>query len=127
MRERCSRAKCKEFKRYGGRGIKVCDRWLQFANFLADMGHRPSRGHSLDRKLVDGNYEPANCRWATLGEQARNKRNSIILTLNGETLHVLDWATKLQLSLNTIRRRLRHTREPSLVLRPSRQKPRIYA
>lgn len=77
MKRRCSNPKNESFKYYGGRGIKVCDRWLHsFENFLDDMGSRPSPEHSIDRINVDGDYEPSNCRWATLSEQARNKRTS---------------------------------------------------
>ncbi len=78
MRNRCSNPKCDAYKDYGGRGITVCDRWLGpkgFANFLADMGKRP-RGKSIDRRNVNGNYEPGNCRWATNHVQSLNKRNS---------------------------------------------------
>lgn len=125
MRERCNYDKHVEYGRYGGRGITVCQRWDSFANFLADMGRRPPGAYSIDRIDSNGHYAPANCRWATPIEQARNKRTSIILTLNGETHHVLDWAKKLNLSLNTIRKRLRNTRDAAQVLRPSRQAPRI--
>lgn len=76
MKQRCSNPKCHAFKTHGGRGIRVCERWLNsFKNFLDDMGLRPSRFHSLDRYPdQDGNYEPGNCRWATTKEQARNTR-----------------------------------------------------
>lgn len=73
MRTRCTNPKFKDWQYYGGRGIKVCDRWLVFENFLADMGERP-KGRSLDRRDVNGNYEPDNCRWATNSEQRLNQR-----------------------------------------------------
>lgn len=77
MRERCERPDNHRYSSYGGRGIKVCDRWMNsFENFLADMGERPD-GMTLDRIDVNGNYEPGNCKWATDAEQRMNKRNSI--------------------------------------------------
>lgn len=74
MLTRCNNPKSSNFEYYGGRGIKVCERWLQYENFFADMGQKPTPTHTLDRINVDGNYEPANCRWATKKEQAKNKR-----------------------------------------------------
>jgi hypothetical protein len=73
MKTRCLNPNNRGFKYYGGRGITICERWMLFVNFLADMGERPP-GKTLDRIDVDGNYEPGNCRWATPLEQIRNRR-----------------------------------------------------
>jgi hypothetical protein len=77
MKARCKNEKNPEYFNYGGRGIRVCDRWTQvggFQNFIQDMNMRPSPKHSIDRINVDGNYEPSNCRWTTADVQAYNKR-----------------------------------------------------
>ncbi len=77
MHERCLNATRSDWQNYGGRGIRVCDRWsgaFGFPNWLDDMGEKPSPRHSLDRIDVNGNYEASNCRWATPSEQAQNQR-----------------------------------------------------
>jgi hypothetical protein len=75
MKRRCYDVKNREYKRYGGRGIKVCDRWINsFENFLNDMGEKPASHYSIDRINVDGNYGPTNCKWSTPKEQANNRR-----------------------------------------------------
>lgn len=78
IKQRCYDSNHRNFTNYGGRGIKICDRWREnYEQFLADMGRRPSAKHSIDRIDVNGNYEPGNCRWATSSEQRRNQRNSL--------------------------------------------------
>ncbi len=92
MRERCNNQKAERYADYGGRGIQVCDRWANSAeNFLADMGPCPD-GLTLERNDVDGNYEPGNCRWATVTEQARNRRDSINVEYQGQTMNLADVA-----------------------------------
>lgn len=75
MKYRCLVPTSKDYAHYGGRGIEVCERWLSFENFLSDMGERPEN-MTIDRIDVDGGYSPQNCRWATIAEQNRNKRNT---------------------------------------------------
>jgi hypothetical protein len=82
MLNRCTNEKCEEWARYGGCGIKVCDRWMRFDDFLADMGRRPSRAYTLDRVDNDRGYEPGNVRWADAKTQARNKRSVALNTVS---------------------------------------------
>lgn len=91
MKERVLNVKHKNYKQYGARGITICERWLTFANFLADMGECPPQ-MTLDRIDNNGNYEPANCRWTTRFVQARNQRLNRFFTFQGETKCATDWA-----------------------------------
>jgi hypothetical protein len=107
MKTRCFNPTALDYSRYGGRGITVCDRWMEsFENFLADMGLRPSSEHSIDRINNEGNYEPLNCRWATVIEQSNNKRSNRILVLNGEHLNMTQWSQRLDIKVSTIKTRL---------------------
>lgn len=92
IKARCYNSANINYSNYGGRGIKVCDRWLHsFENFINDMGERPSKDYSIDRIDVNGDYSPENCRWATSLEQANNKRNNIIISHNGQTKTLAEW------------------------------------
>lgn len=105
MIKRCTDKNQSNYQYYGGRGITFCERWRSFENFLEDMGNKPDSSYSLDRLDVNGNYEPANCIWATKLQQANNKRNSSFLTHGGITLTVAEWARKLNVSASTLNAR----------------------
>jgi hypothetical protein len=107
MRKRCADPSDKSFANYGGRGIKVCERWAAFENFYADMGPRPSPKHTLDRRDNDGDYSPDNCRWATKTEQTRNRRNAITVTLRGQTKPLMVWCEELGFNYYKAHRKLR--------------------
>ena len=104
MIRRCSDDRHKDFERYGGRGILVCERWLSFDNFLSDMGEIPQR-MSLERINNDGSYSPENCRWASYPDQARNKSVTRKVTHNGVTMCLTDWSKKTGITLGAIRYR----------------------
>jgi hypothetical protein len=109
IRNRCYNPNIDSYPNYGGRGISVCERWINsFENFYSDMGPRPSEGHSIDRMDANGNYEPSNCRWATLTEQNRNLRRNHRITVGGVTLCVAAWAERTGISAGTIHRRMRY-------------------
>jgi hypothetical protein len=93
------------FNNYGGRGIKICDRWMKFENFLADMGYPPTNKHSIDRINNDGNYEPSNCRWATSIQQTRNQRSNVIIIYNGTLKCASEWAELFNISASVIRKK----------------------
>lgn len=106
MKQRCLNQRCREYKYYGGRGITICDRWLHFENFLADMAPRP-QGTDLDRVDNDGNYEPGNCRWASRTTQMLNTRRNFLVTFCGETMPLSVAAARAGIARNTIQNRMK--------------------
>jgi hypothetical protein len=119
MRARCLNENASDYERYGGRGIRICEQWNEFATFLQDMGERPSSKHSIDRIDPNGDYTPDNCRWATMKQQGRNRRNNRMLTFNGETLCLAEWAERIGTSLPALKSRLdvcKYTVEEALTL-----------
>ena len=100
MKHRCLNPKASDWPHYGGRGIQVCERWMMFENFLADMGERPE-GMTIDRENNDGGYEPRNCRWATRQTQTRNSRANLKVTLGSQTRCLADWCDLLGVQLVT--------------------------
>ena len=91
---------------YGARGIKVCERWLDFNLFFEDMGYPPTNEHSIDRIDVNGNYQPDNCRWATRIEQARNTRRNTFLNHNGKSATIAEWSEITGIKAPTICKRI---------------------
>lgn len=106
MIQRCHSEQNPSYPRYGGRGISVCNEWrYSFEAFIRDMGH-PPEGQSIDRVDNNRGYEPGNCRWATVKEQAANRRSSRLITHNGKTLPLIEWARMLGLHHMTISDRI---------------------
>lgn len=96
-----------ENKDYAGRGITVCERWLKFENFWEDMGARPSKSHTIDRKNNDLGYSPENCRWATKIEQGNNRRTNLFYEYQGRSLTIPQWARELGFHKDTIWNRIK--------------------
>lgn len=116
MKKRCYNKNSHNYHWYGGRGIKVCDRWMDsFENFIKDMGRKQTEDHSLDRINPNGNYEPDNCRWASHKEQCNNRRlrkDTLILEHNGESKTVHEWSEITGLNVNAISKRIKNYHWP---------------
>lgn len=110
MRQRCSNPNVEGYERYGGRGIVVHPAFNDFETFFREIGPRPTSAHSIDRIDNLRGYEPGNVHWATIEEQANNKRNNRYLTSSGQTMTVAQWARHLGLPRATLTRRLNHLR-----------------
>lgn len=102
MKARCLNQNHPKFPKYGGNGIRVCERWLDFNMFFADMGHPPSPKHSIDRKDGKKGYEPDNCKWATPREQSSHIEHTRYLTFQGNTLPLKEWERRTGIPDNTI-------------------------
>lgn len=127
MKRRCSNPNDKFYKDYGGRGITVCDEWIDkenghnnFQKWALENGW--SEGCSIDRIDVNGNYEPSNCRWATPKEQANNRRNNLFITIHGETKTAQEWADQIGISERAFVSRLNYGWSEDRLLEP-RNKP----
>lgn len=108
MIARCENPKLIYYSRYGGRGIEVCDEWHDFWNFVKwsdSIGGRP-KGYTLDRIDNDGNYEPSNCRWASLNEQSSNKSSNIFLEYNGKNQTMMQWSKEIGINFRTLNNRI---------------------
>ena len=116
MISRCYNPNDISYANYGGRGIKVCHRWHDVTNFLADMGQKPSIEMQIERIDNNDNYCPRNCRWATRLEQARNKSNNVLLTYQGKTRHIAEWARVTGIHSSVIRERMIRGWPPEIIL-----------
>lgn len=106
MKRRCHSAKSCDYRLYGARGILVCDRWMSFGNFIADMGARPTPKHMLERIDNDGSYSPENCRWATAIEQARNRRSNHLVRVGRKMVTLAEAQEITGIQDSTIRQRI---------------------
>jgi len=108
MKNRCNNPNSEHWLSYGGRGINICDRWVNsFENFLEDMGKKPFKTAQIDRINNDLGYFKENCKWSTPKENSRNKRDSVYILHNGVTLHVKDWQDNIGIASTTIKARIK--------------------
>jgi hypothetical protein len=106
MISRCCNENNQYYYNYGGRGIKVCDRWSEVENFIEDMGLRLGKNYELDRIENNGNYEPGNCRWTTRIVNMRNKRTNLVIEFNGESKTASEWSEVTGIACNVIANRI---------------------
>jgi len=107
MIARCTRPTATSYEVYGGMGITVCERWLTFENFLADMGEKP-RGQTLDRyPNSNGNYESSNCRWASRSQQSNNRKSCVLIEYQGRKQNLMQWCRELGLKYSVVQSRIK--------------------
>lgn len=117
IKQRCTNPNDEKYPDYGGRGIQVCSHWLEsFENFYADMGNPPSNHHSIDRRDTNGNYDKANCRWATNVEQQNNKRTNLLITWSGRTMTAAQWGKEIGIDGRRLADRIRKGWTPERTL-----------
>lgn len=124
MKQRCLNPNATGYERYGALGIKICDRWLSFDNFYADMGDRPE-GMTLDRIDNSGNYEASNCRWATKLEQNTNQRTNVRIEFDGEVKVLSQWAKEIGVTPSTVAKRIKRGANREEIFSPNPQIVRI--
>ena len=105
MKQRCGNPNYTNYAYYGGRGLVVCERWSDFANFFADMGEVPAE-HSIDRIDNAKGYDPGNCRWATRQTQQNNMRSNVLLSFGGRTQTISEWGRETGLGKSVVKNRL---------------------
>jgi len=126
MRERCENPKHMYYDRYGGRGITICNRWLDFKNFFEDNEKRWKPGLTIEREDNDGDYCPENCTWIPRGDQNKNRSNTVRLTWNGKTQRLTEWAKELDIPANVLylRRKAGWPDDKVLSTPPNLKRPR---
>lgn len=127
MKARCNNPNEPTYKYYGGRGISICEEWIlkkegyiNFYNWSIENGYQDNL--TIDRKDVNGNYEPSNCRWSDWEEQENNRRNNYLITIDGVTKNVMQWAKEFNLPDETIWSRIRRGKTGKDLIKPSRYK-----
>lgn len=113
IKNRCLNPKSRVYKDYGGRGVRICKRWLIFENFLADVGRRPTPKHTIDRfPNNNGNYQPGNVRWATRRQQIENRRSTIFVWYDGKKIPLMEACRILKLANNAVWMRIQRGQTP---------------
>ena len=121
MIARCTRPTATAYAEYGGSGIKVCERWLTFEHFLADMGEK-KRGQTIERNDGSGNYEPSNCRWASRSEQSNNRKSCVMIEYQGRTQNIMQWCKELGFKHSMVADRIKRGWPPQRALSTPRQR-----
>lgn len=122
MRARCNNPDNPYYKNYGARGIKICEEWNDFENFIRDIGLRPSIKHSLDRIDNNKNYSPSNCAWRTRKEQCRNRRSNKTITMNNTEMTLAEIAEKYNLKYSTFLERIRRGWDINNAIKPVKRR-----